>query len=296
MRVATTRKYELSGRTVADVKVNEVAINAPVAVERFAIPAPFLTAAPKAATGPVPYQWVIRRQFIGTYLDSDVPSYDSRASTGLRLVELAPGVQHVVGGTHNSLLVEMRDYLVVFDAPVSDAQSNWVLNAARAKYPGKPVKYLVLTHHHMDHIGGLRAYAAQGAAIVVGKGAAEHYRRVLAAPFTRNPDLKGGDLSRTEIIEVVDKRVFSDGSRQVEAYVIENPHAASTLIGYLPGPRLGFVTDIWSPGAGPLPDRLVPNMSALVAGVKKAGIAPLKFAGGHGSTFDYAPLAALEGK
>ena len=83
----------------------------------------------------------------------------------------------------------MRDYLIVFDAPVSDWQSNWVLNAAKAKYPGKPVKYLVLTHHHMDHAGGLRAYAAQGATLVVGKGTADHYRRVLAAPFTRNPDL-----------------------------------------------------------------------------------------------------------
>ena len=104
----------------------------------------------------------------------------------------------------------MKDYLIVFDAPVSDAQSNWVLNAARAKYPGKPVKYLVLTHHHMDHAGGLRAYAAQGAAIVVGRGAAEHYRRVLAAPYTRNPDLTPPrDLKATEIIEVADKQVFS---------------------------------------------------------------------------------------
>jgi len=34
----------------------------------------------------------------------------------------------------------------------------------------------------------------------------------------------------------------------------------------------------------------------MVAGVKKASIQPAKFAGGHGSTADYAPLAALEGK
>ena len=61
----------------------------------------------------------------------------------------------------------------------------------------------------MDHAGGLRAYAAQGATIVVGKGGGEHVRRVLAAPFTRSPDLSARELSRTEIIEVVDKRVFS---------------------------------------------------------------------------------------
>ena len=78
--------------------------------------------------------------------------------------------------------------------------------------------------------------------------------------------------------------------------MIVNPHADSTLIGYIPAERLGYVTDLWSPGAGPLPDKLNPNQAALVAGVKKAGISPTKFAGGHGSTADYAPFAALEGK
>jgi glyoxylase-like metal-dependent hydrolase (beta-lactamase superfamily II) len=297
VKIATTRKYELNGRTVTEVKVTGAEINAAVPAERFGIPAAFITGAPTPATGPVPFQWIIRRQFIGIYLDSDNPSYDTRASQGLRLVELAPGVQHQTGGSHHSLIAEMRDYLIVFDAPVSDAQSNWVLNAARAKYPGKPVKYLVLTHHHMDHAGGLRAYAAQGASIVVGRGGAEHYRRVLTAPYTRNPDLTPPrDLKGTEIIEVVDKRVFSDGSRTVEVYLIENPHADGMLIGYIPAARLGYVTDLWSPGAGPLPDKLNPNMAAVVSGVKKAGITPEKFAGGHGSTADYAPLAALEGK
>ena len=297
LRIAMTRKYELNGRPVIEVKITEAKVNAPVTAEAFAIPAAFRAAASKPATGPgVPYQWVIRRQFIGTYLDSDVPSYDARAVTGLRLVELAPGVQHVVGGTHHSLIVEQRDSLIVFDAPVSDWHSNWVLGAARAKYPGKPVKYLVLTHHHMDHAGGLRAYAAQGATIVVGKGNGEHFRRVLAAPFTRNPDLSARDLTRTEIIEVVDKRVFADGDREVHAYLLDNPHAEGLLIGYVPAARLGFITDVWSPGAGPLPDKLNPALASVVAVVKKNGIAPTRFAGGHGSVADYAPLAALEGK
>jgi glyoxylase-like metal-dependent hydrolase (beta-lactamase superfamily II) len=298
VRMATTRAYELNGRKVAEVKVTETKVNAPATADRFVIPDAFRTGAARpAATDRVPYQWVIRRQFIGTYLDSDAPSYDTRGSTGLRFVELSPGVQHVTGGSHHSLLVEMRDHLIVFDAPVSDGHSKWVLETAKAKYPGKPVKYLVLTHHHMDHAGGLRAYAAQGATIVVGRGTAGHYRRVLAAPFTRNPDLPARDLRSTPIVEVTDKHVLTDGSREVHAYVIDpNPHAEGLLIGYLPETRLGFATDIWSPGAGPLPDKLTPALAALVAGVKKAGISPQRFAGGHGSVADYAPLAALEGK
>src|SRR5206468_15637 len=204
LRMAQSRTYELNGRPVMEVKITHAKVNAPIAAERLIIPAGLKAAAAKPATGAVPYQWVVRRQFIGTYLDSDAVSYDPKASQGLRLVELAPGVQHVVGGSHNSLIVEMREYLVVFDAPVGDGTASWIINAAKTKYPGKSVKYLVLSHHHMDHAGGLRA--------------------------------------------------------------------------------------------APLPETLTPPLAALVAGVKKAGITPAKFAGGHGSVGDYAPLAALEGK
>ena len=296
VRVATTQKYELNGRMVMETKITETKINAPIAADRLQIPPAYLTGAPKPATERVPYQWVLRRQFIGVYLDSDAPSYDTRASPGLRMVELGPGVQHVVGGSHNSLIVEMKDYLIVFDAPVSDWQSNWTLSAAHAKYLKKPVKYLVFTHHHMDHTGGLRAYAADGATIVTGKGTAEHWKRVLAAPFTRNPDLGSQDLTRTSIIEVADKWTVTDGQRQVEAYVISpNPHADGMVIGYVVDQKLAFVTDIWSPGA-PLGDKLNPMQTSLIAGVKKAGIQPTKFAGGHGSTADYSTLTALEGK
>jgi glyoxylase-like metal-dependent hydrolase (beta-lactamase superfamily II) len=297
IQVAMTRTYELNGRPVMEVKLTDVKFDVAVSSDRLAIPPAFKETASKPATGgAVPYQWVIRRQFIGTYLDSDNPSFDTKASTGLRFAEIAPGVQHVVGGTHHAMIVEMKDYLIVFDAPVGDAHSNMVLAAAKSKYPAKPVKYLVLSHHHMDHAGGARAYVAQGATLVVGKGTSEYYRRVLAAPFTRNPDVPAKDLKSAAIMEVADRQVFSDGTREVHAYLIQNPHADGFLIGYVPEARLGFVTDIWSPGAGPLPDKLNPNMAALVAGVKKAGIAPARFAGGHGSVADYAPLAALEGK
>ena len=190
----------------------------------------------------------------------------------------------------------MKEYLIVFDAPVSDWQASWILSAAKTKYPNKPVRFLVLTHHHMDHTGGVRAFAAQGATIVVGQGNGEHFRRVLAAPFTRNPDLSSRDLTGTPVAEVGDKRIFSDGTREVGVYLIDNPHANGLLIGYVADAKIGFVTDIWSPGAGALPDKLNPALASLVAGVKKNGLAPAKFAGGHGSIADYALRAALQGK
>jgi glyoxylase-like metal-dependent hydrolase (beta-lactamase superfamily II) len=296
IKVATTRRYEINGRMIQEFKITDAAFNMPVAADRLALPAAGRANAVKAATANVPYQWILRRQIIGTYLDSENPTFDTRTTKSMALAEIAPGVQHTTGGGANSLIVEMRDHLIVFDAPVNDWFSNWVIKAAKEKYPNKPIKYLVLTHHHMDHTGGLRAYAAEGAAIVVGAGNGAHFKQHLAAPFTLNPDLSPRDLSRTEVIEVADRRAFTDGTRTVEVIAIDNPHAKGLVIGYIPDAKLGFVTDIWSPGRDPLPPKINPVLAAVVNGVKKAGITPARFAGGHGGVGDYAPLAALAGK
>lgn len=295
VRVAVSQRYELNGRVVADIRLTQMTPNPQINPAGMSVPDAVRATAARPATGNVPYQWVIRRQFIGTYLDSDNPSFDTLATQGLRLQELAPGVQHVVGGSHNAMVVDMRDHLIVFDAPVSDAQSNWTIRAAQARYGAKPVRYIVLTHHHMDHAGGLRAYMAQGATLVVGRGTTAHYRRVLASPATRNPDMGAYDFSKVNIIEVSDRYTMTDGSRQVSAHFTENPHVDGMLIGYVADARIGFVTDIWSPGAVPLPKEISTPLAAVVTTARRAGISPLRFAGGHGGTAEYAPLAGLAG-
>jgi len=295
VRMAANQRYELNGRVVADMRITSMVANPVLNPAGLAVPPNLLSTAAKPAVGNIPYQWVIRRQYIGTYLDSDHPSFDTKTTQSLRLQELAPGVQHVVGGSHNALVVDMRDHLIVFDAPVNDWQSNWTIRTAQARYGAKPIRYLVLTHHHMDHSGGLRAYMAQGATLVVGRGAAEHYRRVLAAPATRNPDVAPRDYAKANIVEVSDRYVMSDGARQVSAHVAENPHVEAMLIGYVADARIGFVTDIWSPGATPLPNQINSPLAAVVNAARRAGIQPLRFAGGHGGTADYAPLAGLAG-
>lgn len=297
VKVPLSRKYELNGKLIQEVRFTELRYNQPIDAARLQIPPAALAGAAKPAVRNVPYQWVIRRQNVGFYMDSEHQSYDARAAQGLRLQEIAPGVHQVQGGTHNSLVVEMSDHLIVLDAPISDAQSLWLVGQTRARFPGKPIRWLVLSHHHMDHAGGLRGILAEGGVtLVVGQGAGAHFRRVLDAPTTRNPDLPARSFHMTPILEVPESHVMSDATgRQVIVYVVDNPHSKAMLMGWVPHARLGYITDLWTPGP-PLPAKPNPGLASVVNTVKRAGLQPERFAGGHGSTADYQALARLAGQ
>jgi len=284
--------YLLNERLILHSTYDDVTLNPTLAAGLFEIPASLRASTQPAATHNVEYQWMFRRILWGGFYDSDTLAFDPRAG-GLKLVDLAPGVSHLTGGTHNSLLVEMKDHLIVFDAPVSNIASQVMLDAAKAKYPGKPVKYLVQTHHHIDHISGARAYAAAGAKVVVGRGVGDYLRHMFTSPHNVRKDALSLRPRKAEVIEVADKMALADGARTVEVYRIDSAHAEGMLIGYIPDAKLGWVTDIWSPGRDPI----VPTAGQreVYQAVTKIGISPERFAGGHGSVGAYSDLAAKAG-
>jgi glyoxylase-like metal-dependent hydrolase (beta-lactamase superfamily II) len=292
VKIPYTQSYELNGKEVIHIQLQEAQTSgAAVAQGDFQVPAE-LSAPPPARN--VPYQWVIRRQFIGTYLDTDAVTHDP-AGPGLKFNELAPGIFQLAGGSHNSLAVEMADQVVVFDAPVGEVQSKFMLDQIHQKFGSKPVKTLVLTHHHMDHAGGARTFVAQGADVLVGQGNKAHFEKMFAAPHKIDNDELSRNPRKPEIEEVADRKVLDDGKRKVEIVRIDNPHADGMLIGYVPDAKLGWVVDIWSPGRDKLGDKANPGQMAVVNAVSKLSSTPERFAGGHGTVADYAPLAALAG-
>ena len=278
--------YTLNGMKVADLKLSSVMINPALPPATFNIPQAMLTAAAKPApANATPFQWIIRRQFTGFYYDSDAKYTDDLDT--LKLVDVATNVSQTQGGTHNTLFIATNNYLIAVEAPNDDGQAIQSIDMAKKRYPGKSIRYLILTHHHVDHVGGMRTYAAEGATVVVGKGDGDYFRRVLARPETLNPDAPKKAFT-PKVAEVDGKWSVNDGGREVNAYLVENPHAADMMIVYVPDAKLGIVTDLYVPGAPVPPTAMV---AALVKGVDKWGIKPERFAGGHGSVGPYADVA-----
>ena len=158
--------------------------------------------------------------------------------------ELAPGVWAIRHGYSWSLAVGFADHVLVVDAPPNAARG--VIAHVATLAPGKPIRYVVPTHHHDDHFGGVRAYAAAGAITITTPGNLEYFRRTVSAPPTTLQANAPPATPRAQAEAITGRRrVFGDGSRTVEIHDIgPNPHADEMLVAWLPAEGILFHADL----------------------------------------------------
>jgi hypothetical protein len=286
VKIATTQSYRLNALEVQRIAFKDIAANAPVDPKAFAVPDAVQEAAKRPAPAAVPYQWVLRRIFLGRFTDSDAVYFAPGGS--FKLVELAPNVQMVQGGGANNLIVNLKDGIAVFDAPTDEGQSRWVIDAAKAKYPGKPVKYLVLTHHHMDHTGGMRAFAAEGATVIVPAPDKAYFDQVINAPHTLEPDAQQKAKKPATVQEVKDTFSIKDDTVEINLYNIPNPHVDGFLLPHIVKDNILWVTDLISP-RGQINRN--PQTVSVGEALRKLNITGATIAGGHGATVKQADIA-----
>jgi len=194
--------------------------------------------------------------------------------------KLADGIWLVAGGTHNSLAVEFRDFTTVIEAPLNEERSLAVLAEVNRLIPNKPIRYIVNTHHHFDHTGGLRTYLAQGATVVSHQANREWLENVLFSPAQRTmmpdrfstyyPYFSGG--RRPLPIETVNQKyVISDGVRVLDLHPVQGlNHNPNMLVAYFPKEKILVNADLYTPPAqgapAPAPNA---NMRSLQANIQR---------------------------
>jgi glyoxylase-like metal-dependent hydrolase (beta-lactamase superfamily II) len=205
------------------------------------------------------------KQVTAAGCDAPVPLPESvRAGAPPDRVEtqkIADGVYLLGGGSHNSVAVEFADHVAVVEAPLSEARSLAVIEEIVRLMPGKPIRFLINTHQHFDHIGGLRTYLHIGATIVTHANNYDFYNRDVLnyTPRTLMPDMVSlwppTELTEGYNIETVrENYALTDGRRTMKiSYVQPLQHVEGMLMAYLPSERVLIEADLFDTHAGRSP-------------------------------------------
>jgi glyoxylase-like metal-dependent hydrolase (beta-lactamase superfamily II) len=198
---------------------------------------------------------------------------------------LAAGVYYFTGGTHHSVVIEQTDHVVVVEAPQHEARSLAVIAKVKELIPNKPIKYLINTHAHFDHAGGLRTYVDEGATIVTHATNLPYYEQVWAAQRIINPDHLA-QSKKTAVFETFsDKYVLTDGKRPIDIYpLVGSGHNDAFAFVYLPKEKILTEADAYTPAAADAPPATTvnPYSANLYDNIQKLKLDVDKIAALHG--------------
>jgi glyoxylase-like metal-dependent hydrolase (beta-lactamase superfamily II) len=164
----------------------------------------------------------------------------ARPQIETRKVEGTDNVYIFRNGNHQSIFIVTPEGVIATDPVAYGRPTGGAAYVAEIrKVTSQPIKYLIYSHHHYDHIAGGQAFKDAGATILAHRRAKERLA-VLKDPATPLPD---------EVVE--DSKVIRLGGTILELSYVGLNHSDSTLVFRLPKERLLFVVDLLPVGTVP---------------------------------------------
>ena len=190
------------------------------------------------------------------------PAQATASAVAVASERIADGVFYLKGGTHHSVALEFADHIVLIEGPQNEQRSLAVIAEVKRLFPNKPLRYLVNSHHHFDHSGGLRTYVDAGVSIVTHEINKVFYEKAFAAPRTLSPDRLEQSKKKAAIETVGDMKVMSDTTRTLELHLVKgNRHNDGILMAFLPKEKILVEVDLYTT---PAPAAPAPTAAAQV--------------------------------
>jgi len=187
--------------------------------------------------------------------------------------DLGGGFWLITGG-YGSVVADFKDYIVVIEGPQNDMRAEQIISEAKRLVPNKPIKYVINTHAHFDHAGGLRVFVAEGAIIVTHKINKPYYEKIFKDPHTLVPDKLSqmNPQPKIKIETMTEKKVMTDGAHTIELYHVDgSTHDAGMIVAYLPKQKVLIEADEFNvgPANAPTPANINPYHTNLLANIER---------------------------
>jgi glyoxylase-like metal-dependent hydrolase (beta-lactamase superfamily II) len=180
--------------------------------------------------------------------------------------KLADGVYRITGG-YVAMAVEFKDHVVVLEGGQNEARGQAIIAEASRLFPSKRIKYVVNTHPHFDHAGGLPPFIAGGITLLVDDNSKFFVEAALGSPRTLVGDALGKSKKKPKVQGVIEKMVLQDETRTLELHHVKDlEHSDAMLIAYLPKERILFTADFNVPAPG---QPVSPTIATLVANIER---------------------------
>ncbi len=132
----------------------------------------------------------------------------------------------------------------------------------------KPLKYLVVSHHHSDHLSGMKEAAALGASFITVK---EHIGAIRESAGVELPD--------NRFVTIDEKGAFADGKLQVLDFA--SSHSNHNLLTYFTDAKLLFSADLFASHQATGAPRATKALIDVKAKLVDAGFKVSHFAAAH---------------
>ena len=231
--------------------------------------------------------------------DIQLPDAVRTATERVTTEKIADGVWFIAGASHNSVAIEMKDHMVMVEAPLFDGRTLPVIEQVKQLAAGKPIRYVINSHEHFDHSGGLRAAVAEGATIVAHAANKSYFEKAFATPNKINPDRLTQSGRKAEVVAVTDKLVMNDGARTLEIHSIrDSVHSDAFLMVYMPKEKLLIEADAYTPLPPNTPPPAQPNANNvnLVENIERLKLSVDRILPLHGRVVPLSELYTAVGK
>lgn len=172
---------------------------------------------------------------------------------GTHPVALAPGVD-LYPGAWNTALIKQDDGVVVLESPISAVYTAGLLDLAKQRYPGLPIKAVLTTSDSWPHAAGVREAVARHLPVYALDLNLPLLQRLVDAPHRIRPDDLQRQPAAPQWHTVAGRTVIGTGAQRIELYPLRGADTGRQYMVYFPASKLLYASDtlVLDPKSGAL--------------------------------------------